>query len=113
MAGGPYHQVTDRTDHQEQTAEQSGIFEADQVAFFDKAGTAHSSTFCEKGGPVLPIQYIISCFAAMNVPAGQIPAIEEAEPGSRQIAAVAAYVQALGGRLEIVADMGADRMVLR
>lgn len=50
---------------------------------------------------------------AMNVPAGRISKIENTEPGDREVAVLAAYVQALGGRLEIAADIGADRMVLR
>ena len=50
---------------------------------------------------------------AMSVPAGRIPDIENTEPGDREGAVLAAYVQALGGRLEIAADIGADRMVLR
>jgi hypothetical protein len=43
----------------------------------------------------------------------RVSAIERAEPGTTEIRTLAAYVEALGGRLDIVADFGRDRIVLR
>src|SRR3974390_1842647 len=39
-------------------------------------------------------------------------AIERAEPGATEVRTLAAYVRALGGRLEIVAHIGSERIVL-
>jgi hypothetical protein len=49
----------------------------------------------------------------MGVPQNQVAAIENAEPGTTDIRTLAAYVQALGGRLELTAEFGGDRIVLR
>ncbi len=49
----------------------------------------------------------------MNVRQERVSAIERAEPGAAEIRTLAAYVRALGGRLEIAADIGADRILLR
>jgi phage shock protein A len=51
--------------------------------------------------------------ARMNVRQERVSAIERAEPGATEIRTLAAYVQALGGRLEIIADIGGERVVLR
>jgi len=47
------------------------------------------------------------------VPQDEITAIEHAELDRTQVGTLAAYVEALGGRLELVADFGADRIQLR
>jgi hypothetical protein len=49
----------------------------------------------------------------MGVRPQRVSAIESAEPGATEIRALAAYVEALGGRLEIIADFGEERVVLR
>ena len=49
----------------------------------------------------------------MGVPAGQVAAIECAEPGTTDVRTLASYVAALGGRLEIIAEFAGDRVVLR
>ena len=51
--------------------------------------------------------------ARMNVRQERVSAIERAEPGATEVRTLAAYVRALGGRLEIVADVGGERIVLR
>jgi DNA-binding XRE family transcriptional regulator len=51
--------------------------------------------------------------ARMNVRQERVSAIERAEPGAAEVRTLAAYVRALGGRLEIVADVGGERIVLR
>lgn len=43
----------------------------------------------------------------------QVEAIERAEPGATDVGTLAAYVRALGGRLEIIADFGGERVPLR
>lgn len=48
----------------------------------------------------------------MNVRQERVSAIERAEPGATEVRTLAAYVQALGGRLEIIADLGAERVIL-
>src|SRR6266571_27639 len=42
----------------------------------------------------------------MNVRQERVSAIERAEPGATEVRTLAAYVRALGGRLEIIADIG-------
>ena len=42
----------------------------------------------------------------------QVAAIERAEPGTTDVRTLAAYVEALGGRLELAAEFGGDRVVL-
>jgi phage shock protein A/DNA-binding XRE family transcriptional regulator len=49
----------------------------------------------------------------MGIPAEQVAAIERAEPGTTDVRTLARYVEALGGRLEIIADFAGDRVVLR
>lgn len=49
----------------------------------------------------------------MNVRLERVRAIESAEPGATEVRTLAAYVHALGGLLEITADIGGERMVLR
>ncbi len=46
----------------------------------------------------------------MGVTQGRISAIEHAKPGATELRTIAAYVEALGGRLEIVADFGDQRL---
>jgi hypothetical protein len=43
----------------------------------------------------------------------RVSAIERAEPGATEVRTLAAYVGALGGRLQIIADLGDERIVLR
>jgi len=43
----------------------------------------------------------------------RVAAIERAAPGASEVRALAGYVEALGGRLEIIADVGGDPVVLR
>jgi DNA-binding XRE family transcriptional regulator len=49
----------------------------------------------------------------MGVQRERVAAIERAEPGATEVRTLARYVQALGGRLEIIADFGEERVVLR
>jgi hypothetical protein len=49
----------------------------------------------------------------MNVRQERVSAIERAEPGATEVRTLAAYVAALGGRLEIVAHIGGERILLR
>lgn len=49
----------------------------------------------------------------MRVPREQVAAIERAEPGTTDVRTLAAYVEALGGRLEITAEFAGDRIPLR
>ncbi len=49
----------------------------------------------------------------MNVRQERVSAIERAEPGATEVRTLAAYVRALGGRLEIIADIGNERIMLR
>src|SRR5215472_5015289 len=49
----------------------------------------------------------------MGVRQEGVSAIERAEPGATEVRTLASYVEALGGRLDIVADFGRDRIVLR
>jgi len=48
----------------------------------------------------------------MNVRQERVSAIERAAPGATEIRTLAAYVRALGGRLEVIADIGDDRIKL-
>ncbi len=50
--------------------------------------------------------------ARMGVRQERVSAIERAEPGATEVRTLAGSVEALGGRLEIVADFGGDRIVL-
>ena len=49
----------------------------------------------------------------MGVRQERVSAIERAEPGATEVRTLAGYVEALGGRLEIIADFGEERVVLR
>jgi hypothetical protein len=49
----------------------------------------------------------------MGLPPEQVAAIERAEPGTTDVRTLTAYVEALGGRLELTAEFGGDRIVLR
>ena len=49
----------------------------------------------------------------MNVRQERVSAIERAEPGTTEVHTLAAYVRALGGRLEIIAYIGDERIILR
>jgi len=48
----------------------------------------------------------------MNVRQERVAAIERAEPGATEVRTLAAYVQALGGTLEIIASIGDERILL-
>ena len=49
----------------------------------------------------------------MGVRQERISAIERAEPGATEVRTLADYVEALGGRLDITADFGHERIRLR
>jgi phage shock protein A/DNA-binding XRE family transcriptional regulator len=49
----------------------------------------------------------------MGVRQERVSAIERAEPAATEVRTLASYVEALGGRLEIVADFGGERVLLR
>ncbi len=51
--------------------------------------------------------------ARMGVRLERVSAIERAEPGACEVRTLAAYVRALGGSLEIIADIGDERIRLR
>ena len=51
--------------------------------------------------------------ARMGVRQERVSAIERAEPGATEVRTLAAYVEALGGRLDITADFGTERVPLR
>jgi len=46
----------------------------------------------------------------MGITQGRVSAIEHAKPGTTELRTLAAYVEALGGRLEIIADFGDQRL---
>ena len=46
----------------------------------------------------------------MGVTQGRVSAIEHAKPGATELRTLASYVEALGGRLEIIADFGDQRL---
>ena len=46
----------------------------------------------------------------MGVTQSRVSAIEHARPGATELRTLAAYVEALGGRLEIIADFGDQRL---
>jgi DNA-binding XRE family transcriptional regulator len=46
----------------------------------------------------------------MAVTRGRVSAIEHAKPGATELRTLVAYVEALGGRLEIIADFGGERL---
>jgi hypothetical protein len=47
---------------------------------------------------------------AGGITQGRVSAIEHAKPGTTELRTLAAYVEALGGRLEIIADFGNQRL---
>ena len=49
----------------------------------------------------------------MGVPQDQVAAIERADPGTTDVRTLVSYIEALGGRLNLTADFGGDRVVLR
>ncbi len=49
----------------------------------------------------------------MGVPPERVASIERGEPGTTEIGILASYVEALGGRLDLIADFGGVRIVLR
>ena len=49
----------------------------------------------------------------MGVPQDQVAAIERADPGTTDVRTLVSYVEALGGRLDLTADFGGDRVILR
>jgi DNA-binding XRE family transcriptional regulator len=49
----------------------------------------------------------------MQVRQERVSAIERAEPGATEVRTLASYVNALGGRLEIIAHVGNERIILR
>src|SRR5499427_695179 len=48
--------------------------------------------------------------ARMGITQGRVSAIEHAKPGTTELRTLAAYVEALGGRLEIISDFGDQRL---
>jgi len=46
----------------------------------------------------------------LGITQAQVSAIEHAKPGTTELRTLAAYVEALGGRLEIIADFGDERL---
>jgi transcriptional regulator with XRE-family HTH domain len=50
--------------------------------------------------------------ARMGVRQERVSAIERAEPGATEVRTLAGYVEALGGRLDIIADFGTERILL-
>jgi DNA-binding XRE family transcriptional regulator len=48
--------------------------------------------------------------ARMGITQGRVSAVEHAKPGTTELRTLAAYVEALGGRLEIIADFGDQRL---
>ena len=50
--------------------------------------------------------------ARMHVSQRRVSAVEHGELSRAQLATVASYVEALGGRVEIVADFGDERIVV-
>ena len=49
----------------------------------------------------------------MGLGPDQVAAIERADPGTTDVRTLVGYIEALGGRLEITAEFGGDRVVLR
>ncbi|HEX9034386.1 MAG TPA: hypothetical protein VF834_21280, partial [Streptosporangiaceae bacterium] len=48
----------------------------------------------------------------MGAPPDRVAEIEDADPGSLDLAELARYVEAIGGRLEVTANFGAERVTL-
>jgi phage shock protein A/DNA-binding XRE family transcriptional regulator len=49
----------------------------------------------------------------MGVPQDQVAAIERADSGTVDVRTLISYIEALGGRLNLTADFGGDRVILR
>jgi phage shock protein A/DNA-binding XRE family transcriptional regulator len=49
----------------------------------------------------------------MGVPQDQVAAIERADSGAIDVRTLISYIEALGGRLNLTADFGGDRVILR
>jgi phage shock protein A/DNA-binding XRE family transcriptional regulator len=49
----------------------------------------------------------------MGVRQERVSAIERAEPDATEVRTLASYIEALGGRLELIADFSGDRVLLR
>ena len=49
----------------------------------------------------------------MGVPQDQVAAIERADSGTIDVRTLISYIEALGGRLNLTADFGGDRVTLR
>ena len=49
----------------------------------------------------------------MGVGHERVLAIERAEPDATDLGTLASYVEALGGRLEVTADLGGEQVPLR
>ena len=49
----------------------------------------------------------------MGVPQDQVAAIERADSGTIDVRTLISYIEALGGRLNLTADFGGDRVILR
>jgi hypothetical protein len=64
-----------------------------------------------------PREFLAEFFPAdagrMGITEDQVADIERAEAGATEVGVLGRYVEALGGRLEIVADFGEDRVLLR
>lgn len=69
---------------------------------------AHAVVEVRKRMGVTPAQVA----SRMNVQQERVAAIERAEPGATEVRTLAAYVQALGGRLDIIASIGHERILL-
>ena len=48
----------------------------------------------------------------MGVRQERVSAIERAQPGATEVRTMIAYIEALGGRLEIIAEFGGERVLL-
>jgi hypothetical protein len=49
----------------------------------------------------------------MGVRQERVSAIERAQPGATEVRTLAAYIEALGGRLQITAEFGGENVPLR
>ena len=61
--------------------------------------TAHGGT-----GPVAESPVHVPTYRSRRVRSGRVPAIGHAKAGTTELRTLAAYVEALGGRLEIIAE---------
>lgn len=49
----------------------------------------------------------------MGIREERVSVIERAQPGATEVRTLAVYVRALGGRLEVIADIGDERLTLK